>query len=177
MFQILRYLSLVVYYAFARYLPDSYTPLIGKICNKIRIALCRNIFKRCGKVSTINRMAFFGNESEVEIGDLSGIGAHCHLTNNIKIGNYVMMGPSMIAFPDNHDYADTSKPMCLQGKHGQDEAITIDDDCWIGERVIINCGKHIGKGVVIAAGSVIAKDVNDYEVVGGNPAKLIKMRK
>ena len=177
MHQILRLLSLVAYYAFARYLPNSYTPIIGKPCNKIRIALCRHIFRRCGRVSTINRMAFFGNGSEVEIGDMSGIGAHCHLTNNIKIGNYVMMGPSMIAFPDNHDYADTSKPMCLQGKHGQDEAITIDDDCWIGERVIINCGKHIGKGVVIAAGSVIAKDVNDYEVVGGNPAKLIKMRK
>lgn len=177
MHKILRIFSLLAYYVFARYLPDSYTPIIGGLCNKIRVALCRHIFKYCGKVSTINRMAFFGNGSEVEIGDLSGIGAHCRLTNNIKIGNYVMMGPSLITFPDNHDYADTSKPMCLQGKHGQKETITIGDDCWIGERVIINCGKHIGKGAVIAAGSVIVKDVNDYEVVGGNPARVIKKRK
>lgn len=175
--QILRFLSLVAYYAFARFLPDSYTPIIGKPCNIMRISLCRHIFRRCGKVSTINRMAFFGNGSEVEIGNMSGIGAHCRLPNNIKIGDYVMMGPSVIAFPENHDYTDTSKPMCLQGKHGQDKTITIGDDCWIGERVIINCGKHIGKGVVIAAGSVIVKDVNDYEVVGGNPAKVIKKRK
>lgn len=54
--------------------------------------------------------------------------------------------------------------------------ICIDDDVWIGYRSIIMSGVHIGKGAVIAAGSVVTKDVPAYAIVGGIPAKLIKYR-
>jgi maltose O-acetyltransferase len=55
--------------------------------------------------------------------------------------------------------------------------IVIDDDVWIGARVIILPGVHIGTGAVIGAGAVVTKDVPAYAVVGGNPARVIKMRK
>jgi acetyltransferase-like isoleucine patch superfamily enzyme len=54
--------------------------------------------------------------------------------------------------------------------------IVIEDEVWIGTRAIILSGVKIGKGAIIAAGSVITKDVPPYAIVGGNPAKIIKYR-
>ena len=54
--------------------------------------------------------------------------------------------------------------------------ITVDDDVWIGFRSTILSGVHIGQGAVIAAGSVVTKDVPPYAIVGGVPAKVIKYR-
>lgn len=54
--------------------------------------------------------------------------------------------------------------------------VVVDDDVWIGYRVTILSGVHIGKGAVIAAGAVVTKDVPPYAVVAGVPAKVIKYR-
>lgn len=54
--------------------------------------------------------------------------------------------------------------------------IIIDDDVWIGTKTIVLSGIKIGKGAIIAAGSVVTKDVPPYAIVGGNPAQLIKYR-
>ena len=59
----------------------------------------------------------------------------------------------------------------------KDSNILIEDDVWIGARVIISKRRHIGKGSILAAGAVVTKDVPEYAIVGGNPAKVIKMRK
>lgn len=57
-----------------------------------------------------------------------------------------------------------------------EKAVVIGDYCWIGARSSIMPGVTIGKGVVVAACSVVTKDVPDYAVVGGNPAKILKFR-
>jgi acetyltransferase-like isoleucine patch superfamily enzyme len=54
--------------------------------------------------------------------------------------------------------------------------IRIDDDVWIGGRSVILPGVHIGQGAVVAAGAVVTRDVVPYAVVGGVPARLIRMR-
>ena len=54
--------------------------------------------------------------------------------------------------------------------------IIVEDDVWIGTRAIILSGVRIGKGAVIAAGTVVTKDIPPYAIVGGNPAKIIKFR-
>jgi acetyltransferase-like isoleucine patch superfamily enzyme len=54
--------------------------------------------------------------------------------------------------------------------------VSIKNDVWIGENVTIMSGVSIGNGAVLATGSVITRDVSDYEIVGGNPAKQIRMR-
>lgn len=66
--------------------------------------------------------------------------------------------------------------MCFQGKMDSQE-IRIEDDCWLGTRVMIMPGKTIGYGSILASGAIITKDVEPYSVMGGNPAKLIKKRK
>lgn len=174
--KIIRLISLFFYYCFAQYLPDSYTPIFGKPSNFIRIFLCRRIFKYCGKrVLNINRHAFFGFGTNVEIGDFSSIGANCVLHPNVKIGQYVMMGPETYIVGNNHITADVNTPMCFQGKT-ENKVTVIEDDVWIGARVMIMPGRKIGKGSILAAGAVVTKDVPSLCVFGGNPAKLIRRR-
>lgn len=54
--------------------------------------------------------------------------------------------------------------------------VYIEDDVWLGRNVIVMPGIRIGKGAIVAAGSVVTKDVSDYTIVGGVPAKLIRTR-
>lgn len=167
---------LSVYYGLARYLPSSYSPCMGKVFNRFRVFCVKRIFKHCGKISTIDRMAYFGTGEDIEIGDYSGIGEHCIVPKNTIIGKYVMMAPEVYIIDNNHITTNTSKPMCFQGKT-ENRITRIGDDCWIGARVMIMPGRTIGNGAIVAAGSIVTKDIQPYSIVGGNPAKLIKMRK
>lgn len=171
-----RILFLILYYGFAQYLPGSYTPIFGKLYNSIRIWCVKHIFKKCGKISTIDRKAYFGTGRNIEIGDYSGIGANCIVPNNTIIGKYVMMAPEVHIVANNHNFNDISKPMCFQGSPKNPPITIIEDDCWIGVRVIMTPGRHIKKGTIVAAGSVLTKDFDEYSIVGGNPAKLIRKR-
>lgn len=166
----------IIYYCFAYYLPSSYAPVVGGHFNNIRIFCVKRIFKKCGKISTIDTHAYFGNGREIEIGDGSGIGANNHLPNNIKIGNDVMMGPDIYIVSNNHSFDRIDIPMGKQGIKIAKPTV-VEDDCWIGARCILTPGRHVMKGSIIAAGSVLTKDFPEYSIVGGNPAKLIRSRK
>jgi maltose O-acetyltransferase len=170
------FVSLCLYYGFARYLPSSYCPVIGSLCNWIRIFCCKGIFKKCGNISTIDRCAYFGTGENIEIDDFSGIGSHCVVPKNTKIGKYVMMAPQVYIVQSNHKFGDVRTPMALQGRIDKMPQTVIGDDCWIGFRAILTPGHTIGSGSIIAAGAVVTKDVEPYSIVGGNPAKLIKKR-
>jgi maltose O-acetyltransferase len=58
----------------------------------------------------------------------------------------------------------------------EEKSVTIGDGCWICSRVIILPGVHIGKNSVIGAGSVVTKDIPDYAIAAGNPAKVVRIR-
>ncbi len=167
---------LVLYYGFASWLPDSYMPFLGKPCNAIRVFCVKRIFKNCGKINTINRNVHFGSGRDIEIGDYSGIGANVSLPNDTVIGKYVMIGRQTHILRDNHNFSRTDIPINLQGYQGKDRTV-IDDDCWIGMRTFMTPGRHISRGTIVAACSVLTKDFDEYSIVGGNPAKLIRMRK
>ena len=87
-----------------------------------------------------------------------------------------MMGEDVLFLGGNHHFNRTDIPMGDQGKPKK-IPLFIDDDVWIGARVIVLPGcRHIGKGVIIGAGSVVTKNVPDYAIIGGNPAKVIRFR-
>lgn len=86
----------------------------------------------------------------------------------IFIGNNVLIGHNVVLATVNHDLAPSKRGnMTLK-------PIKIEDDVWIGSNSTILQGVNIGKGAIIAAGSVVTKDVEAYTIVGGVPAKFIK---
>lgn len=166
---------LVLYYGFAQYLPKSNT--YGNVGGGvIRYALCKHIFKKCGKHVNIERKAFFASGIDIEIGDYSGIGINAHIPNGTIIGDYVMMGPNCFILDVNHKVSDVDTPMCFQG-HVSKKITRIGNDVWIGRDVHMTPGRTIADGSIIAMGAVLTKDFPPYSIVGGNPAKLIKCRK
>lgn len=110
------------------------------------------------------------------IGNNVGIGYNCFFMTNTEIGNNVLIA-SNVAFlnSDEHKYNIVGKTIWSCCK-GQAHKITIKDDVWIGHGAIILTPAIIGQGSIIAAGSIVTKDVAAYSIVGGNPAKVIKMR-
>ena len=93
-----------------------------------------------------------------------------------KCGDNVMMAPDCIIYVRNHESSRLDIPMCEQGST-EERPVVIGNDVWIGGRVIILPGVKIGDGAIIGAGSVVTKDVSEYDVVAGNPARVIKNRK
>ena len=165
----------IIYYLFARHLPHK-TSFYSLGTHKIRSYVASQMFKSCGIDNVIGRGASIGSGATIEIGSHSGIGRNCYL-NNVVIGNYVMMGQDVLIFPSNHNFSDLETPMSKQGA-GQIRILHIEDDVWIGSRVIILPSvKKIGKGSIVAAGAIVTKDVPEYAIVGGNPAKIIRYRK
>ena len=128
-----------------------------------------------GNNVNVERGAHFGLGLDVEIGDNSGIGINCRVTDNIKIGSDVMMGPNCYFFSQNHRFDRTDIPMWQQGFSEKKQTV-IEDDVWLGQGVTFTPGRHVAKGTVIGACTLMCKDFPAYSVVGGNPSKLIRTR-
>ncbi len=113
----------------------------------------------------------------LEIGENVGIAANAFIAvrGNVKIGSNTIFGPGVSIHAENHNFSDLEKPIRLQG--ATRKGITIGEDCWIGSKAVILDGVNIGNHVIVAAGAVVNKDIPDYSIVGGVPAKVIKMRK
>lgn len=111
-----------------------------------------------------------------ELGDYSGIGVDCFLHGKVKIGNDVIRGPECVFYTVNHRTDRIDVPIRVQG-HLPEQPITVGDDVWIGTRVTVLPGVHIGSHSIIAAGAVVTKDVPEYAIVGGVPAKVLKIRR
>lgn len=141
---------------------------------QFRGAMTRGFVTKAGKNINIEKGAIF--DSSIEIGNNSGIGIDSQLYGKVIIGNDVMMGPEVFIYTANHKYQRLDIPMNVQG-HEDENPVVIGNDVWIGSRVTILPGKRIGNGVIIGASSVVTKDINDYEIVAGNPARVIGYRK
>lgn len=75
----------------------------------------------------------------------------------------------------NHSFEDMDTPMRLQGDD-ESRPITVGNDVWIGRRAMVMPGVSIGNGSIVAAGAVVTRDVPEFSVVAGVPAKVVKMR-
>jgi maltose O-acetyltransferase len=173
----MRYFYLLIYYTLAKYLPKSTTPVIGKVSKNLRRFLCSQLFKSSGNKLVVENGVYFGNGKDVSVGFEVGFGKNFQCRNvKLTVGDYLMMGEDVLFQGGNHSFERTDIPMGHQGGGGKTELV-IANDVWIGARVIVLPGcKKIGNGVVVGAGSVVTKDIPDYAIVGGNPAKIIRFR-
>ncbi len=115
---------------------------------------------------------------KIEIGSQCSINPYTIIYghgNGVVIGNNVLIAGQCMIIPANHNFANIDLPINQQGESHQ--GITIKDNVWIGAGCKILDGVTIETGAVIAAGSVVTKNVVSFAIVAGIPAKIIKMRK
>lgn len=107
-----------------------------------------------------------------EQGSVLSIGSYCSIAENVTfLLNAEHKLETFLTYPVSERILNTpGAAACSKGD------IQIDDDVWIGYGAIINSGVHVGQGAVVAAGSVVTKDVAPYSIVGGNPARFIRYR-
>lgn len=171
--KIKRKIGALVYYLIAKHLPPSYSGIqvgqtaLRRLCGKLMLS-------RCGKQVNIEQNAYFS--SKVSLGDYSGIGVNAKIHGTCEIGDYVMMGEDCTVITRNHRHDRTDIPMMKQGFE-QEQPVYIGNDVWIGDKVTILAGVHIGDGCIIGAGAVVSRDIPPYAVAAGVPAKVIKYRK
>ena len=162
-----------IIYLLATHLPASFFWInLGQ--KQIRAFCAKLILAKCGKNVNIEKGAQF--PSSAEIGDNSGIGINAQINGKTIIGDNVMMGPDVCIFTTNHMFDRIDIPMNIQG-FSEEKPVVIGNDVWIGARVIILPGVRVGNGAIIGAGAVVTHDVPDYAIVGGNPARILKMRR
>ena len=130
--------------------------------------------KSVGKNLYVNSPSF-GFSKNVTLGDdVSFNGCTVHGSGELEVGSYFHSGTNLYIFTSDHKYQDaTAIPY---DKVRLNKKVTIKDFVWIGYHVTILPGVTIGEGAIIAACSVVTKDIPDYAIAAGNPAKVIKYR-
>lgn len=156
----------------------------GNILNngeKNNIVIGDNCDIICTLISVSGGKIIIGNNTTIRYQSVVGatgcikIGSHCIISNNVHIY-------------DNNNHPtdpDIRYKMCESGFYGDEwswkcsehKDVIIEDNVWIGERSTILKGVHIGKGSIIGCDSLVSKNVPEYSVVVGNPAKVVKRLK
>jgi len=145
-------------YPFMLY-PNTY------IKNKKKISFGKNVTVSFGALIS---------PKELIVGNNVWIGINCFLCGKVKIGDDVMIGPNVSIPGAEHNFSRIDIPIRNQGNSVY--GTIIENDVLIGANSVIIDGVRIGQGSIIAAGSVVTKDVEQYSIVAGVPAKLIKKR-
>lgn len=122
----------------------------------------------------VGRLSYIGPNSVIAYCDM---GAFCSIGAEVRIGlgvhptNWISTHPAF--------YSDAKQCGCsfvVEAKYEENRRISIGNDVWIGARAMVMDGVSVGHGAVIAAGAVVTRDVPPYAIVGGVPARLLRMR-
>lgn len=141
-----------------------------KIGSFVRVGYYRMTLESCAASAYIGFGAYFSKVS-VEVGEGVYISANC-LIGSVKLCDNVGLSPGVQILSGRHQHSisEIGKPF-LQQKGGVFKKIIIGENSWVGQNAIIMA--NVGKQNMIGAGSVVVKDTGDYEVLVGNPAKVI----
>ena len=161
----------LAYYGFAQFLPLSYRPG-GALWRSIRGFLARRMFASAGEHINIESRVEFGSGRNLRIGSHSGIGPRSQV-GDLTIGDGVIVGAELLALTTNHKFDDPNVWIGRQG-YSESRPISIGEGSWIGSRVTILPGVSVGRFAVVGAAAVVTRDVPDYAVVAGNPARVIR---
>jgi acetyltransferase-like isoleucine patch superfamily enzyme len=131
-----------------------------------------------GKYAIIRPSNIYGGPigEGLVMGNNSNIGPYNYIgcSGKITIGDNVMLAPRVSIYAENHVFDNPNITIKAQGVSKME--VVIEDDCWIAANAVILAGVTIGKGSVVAAGSVVNEDVPAFSVVAGVPARVIKSR-
>lgn len=146
--------------------------IVSDFHKKRYTAKAKKVFKSCGEGLRVNGSCCFG--SNMYVGNYCNFnGMSVNGSGKVIIGDYFHSGIECMLITQNHNYEGKAIPYDTTYIRKE---IRIGDFVWLGNRVLIMGGVEIGEGAIVAAGSVVTKDVPPYAIVGGNPAKVIKYR-
>lgn len=131
-------------------------------------------FRYYGKNIRLGRRLFIFKK-RVSIGNNVFIGSNSFLDGDITIGNDVMLANSVAIVGGDHVFRTVGAATFAAPREHWKRTI-IEDNCWIGHGAIILNGVTIGQGAIVAAGSIVTRDVAPYDIVAGNPARTIGRR-
>lgn len=110
------------------------------------------------------------------MGKASGLGVNCQIQRPCHIGDYELMGPDVAILTSNHKSDRLDLPIRAQGMTDSRQ-VTIGNDVWIGQGVMIMPSVTIGDGCIIVSGAVVTKDVSPYSVVWGGGSSSSNLKK
>lgn len=154
-------------YSFVLFLPDEFSKYRIRYYNRQGCVIDR--------FASISPNVRIRGKFHMEQG--SSIAQNCTISGEnagVFVGKNVMIAPNVVIVAFNHGYESTSIPMSKQ--KNTEDAVIIEDDVWIAANCTISKGVKIGKGAIIAANSFVNKNVPDYCIFGGVPAKFIRKR-
>jgi len=169
----LKKIGLLFYYTVLFRLPNS---RYLNFCSKIRVWYLAK-FMNVLEYSRLSKI-----EERVYISDCSNlkIGANCRINENVfiqgaYIGDNVLIAPNCSLLSVSHIHEKRDVPIVFQGNTAPNPPI-IKDNVWLGRNVIVLPGITIGEGVIVAAGTIVNKDLKPFGVYGGVPVRFIKDR-
>lgn len=109
------------------------------------------------------------------MGAFGYIGPGAEIPSGVRMGKYVMVGPSFLITGNDHRFDVPGRAIIFSGRP-EPMTTEIEDDVWIGARVILMRGVNIGRGAVVAAGAVVTRHVEPYAIVAGVPARELRKR-
>ncbi len=150
--------------------------LLELLPHQLRYWIFKALFKQLGPDSMIDYRTYFRYPWKISIGSGVSINRGCEFYGSmvagnayIVIGDHCALGPRVRILSATHDYHKLDLP-------DQAASVTIGQHVWIGAGATILPGVTIGDGAVVAASSVVTRDVAPFSIVAGNPARFIKTR-
>ena len=133
--------------------------------------------RRRGFVRIPWTVSLWSPNHDITLGDRVQFGPYCDVQCDLEVGDSVLFAPHVAIVGRNDHQIDLPDTLIWDSPRGEDKKVRIGSDCWVGYGAIILSGVTIGDGAVVAAGSVVTKDVPSKAVVAGCPAKVVRYRK
>jgi len=162
------------YTMFWRMFDRTPASMVQSFAIPLRRILAQKIFRHCGEGVIFHHNVLFSKGSNISIGEWSLINRYVMLDDRaaIDIGSFVMVAAGVTIETHTHPFDDFSVPIAYGGRSGL--PVSVGSNSVVGYNTVLMAGVQIGYRCIIGANSVVTKDVPDYTVVGGVPAKPIK---
>lgn len=145
--------------------------------NRIRSFFLRYFLHELGRRTIFYSGFYIANPECVSIGSNCTFARRLFITGagGVRVGDWVGFGPDVKVWSVNHRFDDPDQPWQLQG--WDKKPVVIEDDVWLGANVFVMPGVTIGKGTIVSASTVVARNVPPYAIVAGNPGRIVGWRK